>query len=446
MLRKFSIVSAVALLGAWQALNAACPLSLKGGNAVSVGICIAPIDGSKPATLEWDSERLMTPASTLKSLTTASALASLGANYRWTTTVATVGELTADGELNGNVVVQGGGDPTLGSIRFSDVQPNFISSVTSALREVGVTSVAGRVIQGAEWPGQGAVPSWEVEDVPLDYGAGFYALNYADNAFTLTVRSMDSKPYVPNLTVLDRTSASGGSLDVMRGADSSTITLTGSLGKRSAASLRCSMPNPPEVLLYALNQAAGTSDHKRYFCTASDSTVILSYTSPTLADVCRSLMVRSDNQMAEGTLRALAPRQSRAAAIKAERALWSARGVDLSTATIRDGSGLSRANAISPRQLCDVLRYMAGNSAYVGAFARAGQDGTVRSFLKDNKRSSEFVLKSGSMSGVLCYAGYHLDPETGVPTHALVVMVNNLQGASADVRQAIQNLLLSVQF
>jgi D-alanyl-D-alanine carboxypeptidase/D-alanyl-D-alanine-endopeptidase (penicillin-binding protein 4) len=70
----------------------------------------------------------------------------------------------------------------------------------------------------------------------------------------------------------------------------------------------------------------------------------------------------------------------------------------------------------------------------------------VRSFLKDNKRSSEFVLKSGSMSGVLCYAGYHLDPETGVPTHALVVMVNNLQGASADVRQAIQNLLLSVQF
>ena len=180
-----------------------------------------------------------------------------------------------------------------------------------------------------------------------------------------------------------------------------------------------------------------------------ESRVVMRQFSPRLGEVLRSLMVRSDNLMAEGALRAVAPGASRNDAISLLRSLWKSRGVDLTYTRILDGSGLARGNAISPRQLGSILRWMARSpmsDEYVALFPRAGLDGTLRSFLAKSPQRKRYVLKTGSMGGVQCYAGYRLDATGKKPTHVVVVMVNNFSGSCSALRKEVERLLVETKF
>jgi D-alanyl-D-alanine carboxypeptidase/D-alanyl-D-alanine-endopeptidase (penicillin-binding protein 4) len=153
-------------------------------------------------------------------------------------------------------------------------------------------------------------------------------------------------------------------------------------------------------------------------------------------------MVRSDNLMAEGALRAIAPGATRSDAIARMREVWLSRGIDIGPTRIFDGSGLARGNALSPHMLAQVLTWMAHSDCaadYLALFPRPGQ-GTLRTFLADQSQRSRFALKTGSMGGVQCYAGYHLDEDDN-PTHVVVIMVNNFTEKRADLRRSIEDLL-----
>lgn len=438
--RLVSLISALSLLISGPVFGQ-CPLEFKGNDAALIGVYIAPVRGG--VCLEYNADRQFLPASVMKVVTSAAAISRYGGEYRWTTDVKSVGRLSG-GVLSGNILVEGSGDPTLGSVQFKDTLPGFISSVRDAVRRAGITTVEGTVTTAAPWPDQGPVMTWELEDIPGVDGAGFYALNYMDNVFTLSVPSMKATPAIPGLKVRNEMGGSGG-VRFTRYPGSNEIVVRGSLGrKQKRASLRCSMPDPTLVLVSRLDSALECRN-RRDLTVAADTAMILSYSSPLLRDVCRSLMVRSDNQMAEATLRLLAPRGSLAGALKAERDILTGLGVDMRNARLADGSGLSRHNCISPRQLGRILAVMAHNADYLGTFARVGLDGTVRNFMKKMPRRTEFILKSGSMTGVVCYAGYRLDPETKAPTHVLVAMVNNAPVAS-DARTAIASFFGSYNY
>ena len=159
------------------------------------------------------------------------------------------------------------------------------------------------------------------------------------------------------------------------------------------------------------------------------------------------MMFKSDNLFAEGMLRALVLHEDSdhtfADAVKKERSLLSDKGYELSTIKIADGSGLAVTNRLSPRFLGSLLRDMASYPGYTGLFPKAGKEGTVARLLSDSRLKGRLALKSGSMSGVLCYAGYKLDAN-GKPTHVVVVMVNGFTCKVADVRKAIAAYLLSI--
>ena len=63
--------------------------------------------------------------------------------------------------------------------------------------------------------------------------------------------------------------------------------------------------------------------------------------------------------------------------------------------------------------------------------------------LADTRLKGALALKSGSMSGVLCYAGYKIDT-SGNPTHVVVIMVNGFTCKVAEVRKAIASYLLTI--
>lgn len=437
-MRRLLTIALSALVGAGIA-SGQCPLSFEGANASQIGVYIAEVDGGAPV-VDYNSAKLFTPASVMKSLTTAAALKSLKGDFRWVTTVMATGQIS-NGELKGNIVIRGSGDPTLGSKRFSEDCPDFVTAVREALASQGIQKVSGKIMaENVIWPDQGEVPSWELEDIPIVDGAGFYVVNYKDNTFVLSYPSMTTTPAIPGLKIQYNRSESP--LSIWRNPGSNEMTVSGMLGrKQKKISFICSTPDPVSVLLSELDTAikpvGKDVDAKK------DTLTLLCYRSPELRDITRSLMIHSDNMAAEATLRQLAPYKSRKAAIAAEKQALTSLGVNIKDARIADGSGLSRHNAVSPRQLGEALRAMADNPDYVNSFAKVGKDGTVRNFMKGVAARDNFVLKSGSMTGVVCYAGYRLDPLSGKPTHVIAVLINNTPDTSK-ARAAIVELLKSL--
>lgn len=416
-----------------------CPLTFDGAGQANIGVYIAPVKGGS-VTVDYNSSKLLTPASVMKAVTTAAAISKYGGDYRWITTVGATGTV-ADGVLKGNITITGSGDPTIDSYFFKE-QPSFLTELKRAADAKEITKIAGRAVNTCQWPEEGPVPSWELEDIPGIDGTGFYSLNYNDNVFVLSYPSMTTKPAIPGLKITNE--GGSGGLRFYRHCGSKEVKIYGKLPKKQRrASFICSMPNPPEVLLNEVNKLFSASKGK--VSASKDTTLLLSFRSPKLRDVARSLMVRSDNQMAEATLRLMAPGRVRAKAIEAEREVLTSLGVNLKGARIADGSGLSRHNAITPKQIGEVLRVMARNDDYVGSFSRVGLDGTVKNFMRGMAGRENFLLKSGSMTGVVCYAGYRVDPQTKKPTHVVVVMINNAP-ESAAARKSIATLLSGTSF
>jgi D-alanyl-D-alanine carboxypeptidase/D-alanyl-D-alanine-endopeptidase (penicillin-binding protein 4) len=208
------------------------------------------------------------------------------------------------------------------------------------------------------------------------------------------------------------------------------------------------MPHPADVFVCELTEklkAAGIKLDESSSASSAEAVIVYKHTSPKLISILQSLMERSDNMFAEGTLRAVTKGKSRSEAIRTELGLWRSRGLETDYVTVRDGSGLSRVNRVSARFMGDMLAWMARSKMckdYTSLFPIAGKTGTVKSFMLNTRLSGKLILKTGSMNGVQCYAGYKID-DSGKPTHVVVIMVNSFFCPRADLRTAISNFLLN---
>ena len=160
-------------------------------------------------------------------------------------------------------------------------------------------------------------------------------------------------------------------------------------------------------------------------------------------------MCHSDNMMAESTLRALCPYETRDSALVLEKQIIKELGVNTNGMRIFDGSGLTRKNGVSPLFLSDVLGAMAKTDyadEYASYFPVAGKDGTMRSFNFKSLKKNRLALKTGTVNGVRCYAGYLID-RNGTPLCSVVVMLNhitcNVSEAKAAVEKYISGILKS---
>ena len=422
-------------------------LGFDGESAASVGIYIKDLS-SGHVVADHNSLQALVPASTMKSLTAATALSVLGADHRFATPVELRGTRRG-ASWEGDLVVEACADPTLESEYF-EKHLGFCDSVVAHLRARGVTSISGRVRVQETLKDAGPVPQWEIEDLAWSYGAALFGVNWRDNVFRLWPATGRTKPYVPGLIVDVRRDADG--TELLRGVASDRLLVWGRDPSNKKWSVVTTMPSPSAVLCHELAEklrAAGISvgGKKLKLAPTAASQTVYTHRSPATKDILRSLMVRSDNMMAEGMLRAIAPADSRKEAIKREKELWSARGVDLRYAAILDGSGLSVPNRVSARNFGDMLEWMARGphgDVYPGLFPRAGEDGTMKNFMAKSPLKGRLALKTGSVSAVQCYAGYLLDENCERPTHVVVVMVNAFYCPRGKLREAISDYLIKL--
>src|SRR6267378_4821617 len=173
-----------------DALLAAAP-----ANRGEWGLLIA--DAETGETLyELNVDKYFVPASNMKLFTTALALAKLGPDYRFHTTLETRGTVSSAGVLAGDLILVGRGDPNLSNRKFPyNLKEEFdgtpekvLAELADALVAKGVTEVAGDVIgDDSYFPREPYPNGWEVDDMVWEYGAAISALVVNDNTATLTL-------------------------------------------------------------------------------------------------------------------------------------------------------------------------------------------------------------------------------------------------------------------
>lgn len=437
---------ATAFILSGESLSAQSMLGIEHENAASIGIYIKDLKTGK-VIVERNSSLALIPASVMKAVTTASALHFLGDNFRFTTDVSLVGSRDSGNNRvwDGNLVVKSVGDPTLESENFRN-NMGFCDSIVANIKRLGIKEIKGSVVVEQSMPNAGQVPEWQISDVACGYGAGLYGFNYMDNILAVSPSTGKTKPYVPGLEIERITTTSGN--EMIRGVNSDKLMIFARSFANKKWVVSTTMPDPAAVFTYHIisqleDNGIKISDSATNIGADKESTSVYRHRSPASKDIFKSLMVRSDNLFAEGMLRATLPGESRHRAIKKEKELWTQRGLSTKAIVISDGSGLARTNRLSPKFIAEVLEYMSKSdkvTSYVSFFPKAGIDGTLKNFLAKTPLQGRIALKTGSVNGVQCYAGYKLG-SNNQPTHVVVIMVNNFFCSRSTLRKSIETML-----
>lgn len=419
----------------------------------SVGICITDVATGETLVAHNDRQAII-PASTAKVITSATALRLLDPDYRIVTTVGYTGHIDDAGTLHGNLVIRGGGDPSLGSTYGSRPTDDFVNRVVEAVRSHPIRSIEGSIeVDDTRFSGPAVSPKWMLEDVIWDYGTGCHAFSYRDNRLQVELKYNGHRYEVTGINPARRFHVAthlvpGEREEVTVTHTGNRYTVTGTIPRhRSSYRLDLAIERPDSLFLQELNerlQLAGIPVGGAPLSAGRGTeTPLLDYPSDSLAFLVRSLNVRSDNLYAESLLRLIAltasPRGSASKGIETIRRYWQPLGADSLELFLYDGSGLARNNKVSARYLARVLTAAARDpqtgDTFVRSLPRAGREGSVATFMRNSRLPGELRLKSGSMSDVHAYAGYYTTP-TG-HRYAIVLLFNNYTCTRDQLKQKI---------
>lgn len=400
-------------------------------------------------------------ASTMKTVTSSTALRLLGPDFRFSTRVLLQGEVKGN-KLKGNLLVVGCGDPTLGS-RYLPQDSDIVAQVVAALQKRGIKKIEGKVlIDDSLIPFPSYNSWWDTGDLAWDYGMGIHGLNYSDNSLRLNfvgingrIDSISITPPVPGLEVIERLTDSrvADACNAYLEYAHPAIVLTGRVANRRY-SWELANPIPGAMLADSIARALNTAHIKlknkpdvlRKLKDSVSTELVCHYSEP-LSAIITSLLYRSDNMMTEGLLRAVAHNSGRDATAKEGAAvvdsLWRASGIDTAPLWQYDGSGLARANKNSAHFFVRMLTWMAthdtGGVKLSQLMPQAGK--RIGKLLPETPLSHDIVLKSGSMTGVQCYVGYW---PANAPRYAFAVLVNNWLGSRSAMRNKIDQMLIEI--
>lgn len=409
------------------------------------------------------------PASTMKLLTTATALELLGCDYRIQTPVTYSGSIR-DGVLHGNLYIEGRGDPTFGS-RYVGSRA-FLYAWTRQVRAAGIQRITGSVIaDNAYFDADALNPSWLWEDAGNYYAPGIYALSYLDNTMNIVLRSgpvgsiaevTNTTPAIPEVEFENHIRCTPISYDgaFVHGVPySNRRYLTGSVpANRQTFGVMGDLPNPALTLArdftHVLITAGVAVDGDAGYQTEEkpsdpDRTLLFTHESEPLARIAAHTNQQSDNLYAEMLFRTFGARYGLPCTIHNAsdfvRAYWNNRGISLYTAHILDGCGLAPQDAVSPAQFVQLLRYMYGSrehEAFIASLPQSGESGTLQTFLAGTPLHGKVCAKSGTIAGTKNYAGYLFLPDGRV--WAFAVMVNSANAKPRKIQQVIEQYLIDV--
>ncbi len=449
-------------------------------NNASVSFYAYNLDDNKKI-YSYNENLSLVPASVLKTVTTATALQVLRPFYRFKTKLQYTGTIDSLGNLNGNLIIKGGGDPTLGSERFKKTyySPFFLDKWIDTIKKSGIKNINGNLIIDDRIFDNNIPTTWVWGDIGNYYGAGAFGISIFDNTYKLILASPDTakgpvkiKQIIPDIDSMRMenyllSSKRNRDMAYIFGDPLTNIRLVqGTIPlKRDSFIVKGSIPNPPKFLgkyflKYLINNnlklnGTITIINNKDFNYKTDTIPkknIYTTKSPYLKNIITLTNTYSINLYAQHIFKAISLRQVKQAtnitAANYIKNFWRKKGINTSGMELYDGCGLSRYNVITAKQIAEILIYMNKKSKYFKYFYNslpiAGKSGTLSRTFRNKYLKNNLRAKSGTITKVKNYAGYFKTLKG--KNIAFVIMINNYNGSSKNINNKIQNLLTKIYF
>ncbi len=373
---------------------------------------------------------MMQPASTMKLFSTAAALDRFGPEHRFSTDVLRDAAVGADGTLGGNIYLRADGDPAMSSRFWKD--PNYpMNTLAHSVAAAGVKHVRGDLVYDATAFDDQLIPEgWKTKYLGAAYAARVSALSLNENLVWVAVQPQGGRASVtlePATTTLPLKSSvrlvggRGGRI-VARLQRGDTIVVTGTVGA-SSGPLRYSLVVPDPALftagaLRAALQNAGivVDGSIRAGKTPASAQKVASFLSPPLSEIISEMNRESINIVAELLFRDAARASAPNGQSSAEAGLANMRnflttkvGARPNAITVRDGSGLSTLDSLTPRTMIELLSYAhhgPWSSAFHGSLPVAGESELLRRRMRSTPAQGNLHAKTGTTDTVIGLGGY----------------------------------------
>lgn len=439
-------------------------------------------DSTQEPLFSVQADTRLTPASTLKLLTTAAALETWGPHHRFETHLYASALPDEKGILNGNLYLQGGGDPTLGSTRVvgGEKWEAVAKQWAQSVKKAGITRVEGDLVADVSlFEGPSVSPKVNWENMGNYYAAPASPLCFNDNSFEIHFKPQPfadkpaevagTTPQIPNLTLTSFVTTDGKSKKdnayAYGAPEQYEIKIFGTIPTNFLGfTIKGALPDSASFTLQALREALraegiAVGGKSLSTQTAPDYTVLHrlhTYYSPELKDIVWVVNRRSFNLYADMLLRNLAVHAGKKGSLQnglaeLNKFIQKNKLAEKNDTVLYDGSGLSRDNLLTPRTLFNTLVFMTKSphfSYYYDSLATPNDRGDLlllRRFLKPQKKVDTVRVKGGTIDSVKAAAGYVKDKNGELI--AFVLMANNLATKDEAIlrihEDIIKQLLLS---
>jgi D-alanyl-D-alanine carboxypeptidase/D-alanyl-D-alanine-endopeptidase (penicillin-binding protein 4) len=382
-----------------------------------------------------NARKLMMPASNMKIVTLAAAAETLGWDYRFKTTLETDDDIDA-GALKGNLIVRGGGDPTINS-RGNRAHALF-DEWAAALKAAGVTRINGNIVADASaFDSRGLGQGWSWDYLEAGYAAPSSALEFNENIATLTVRPGGKPGDAAQLELSPSTglgllhnvvtgeAGTATTINFERVPDSNNLDVTGSIAAGAEPATReVAVASPALYFAHSLTLALIERGipvrgipvvfQRSSLLAPLPRTAIVESLSPPLREIATTMMKVSQNLYAETLLKAVGAAGGATGTADAGRAaaqkIFEAWGIPPGGYVQADGSGLSRYDFVTAEMITTLLERMykdpRHHDAFVATLPIAGRDGTISTRMKNTRAEGNATAKTGSISNVRALSGY----------------------------------------
>ncbi|MBD2150888.1 D-alanyl-D-alanine carboxypeptidase/D-alanyl-D-alanine-endopeptidase [Pseudanabaena sp. FACHB-1277] len=446
-----------------------------------IGVFVQTNQPQPRVLADFDGDRLFMIASNTKLFTTAIALHTLGANYRFTTKLRSASRPNAQGELVDGLWIEAKGDP---SFKQSDLQ-----NLVKQLKDQGVKRIQSGIWATTSRRGGEIAGSWEWQDLQEYYAAiaSPFTINENSLDWQISPNQQVGKPaiftwqdpelakewQVENQSITVQADAAFD-LQVIRPYGKKKITITGQIPEDAPPELGAvAIPNPEVRFLELLRQeliAQGIaipaelsrSKNNSVLASTPANQDLAVHQSAPLLELVIATNKSSNNLYAELLLRAVGDRyrqtlntannnyitiskdkhheeDSDSNGMIAMQQYLQSQNIDPDDIALADGSGLSRHNLATPRAIAKLLHVIA-NDKMVGKYFRqslpiAGVDGTLTRRFSNSDAKGLLQAKTGTLTGAIALSGYAQSPKYGEVIFS--IMVNNAHLPNRKIQQDI---------
>ena len=427
----------------------------------ALSLVMIPLDGPGTPTV-FNADVSMNPASTMKLVTTYAALEMLGPTHQWKTEFYTDGTLN-NGILQGNLYLKGGGDPKLNMEKLWLLMRD--------LRANGVQQVTGDLVLDRSFFEQPQLPVFnddgndknkpflvKPDSLMVNLKAlRFIARNDAGKVLISVeppiasiridnqVKAVNSKQCTGDVRYNPVTQADGSVL----------VTVSGQLADGCNSQTYLSLLDHATYTAGAVRAiwkelGGSIQGQDRQAGVPKNAKLLARAYSPDLAEIIRDINKYSNNTRAQQLVLSLGAQYRNDAdgddAKAAQRVIrqWLAKkGITAPHLVMENGSGLSRAERVSAREMAQMLQ-AAWKSPYAAEFISslpiAGKDGTMRKRLKTTAMNGQAHIKTGTLNTVRAISGFSRD--NNGHTWAVVAILNDPRpwGASSILDQVLLDL------